>query len=107
MINWGRVKELKQEVGEEDFGEVVEMFMEEVDEVLTPMRRGENDPLTLESDLHFLKGCALNIGFDGFSDLCHDGEKRAATGQGGSVSITRVIEVFDRSKDAFLSGLRE
>jgi histidine phosphotransfer protein HptB len=33
MIDWQRVAELKSEVGEEAFAEVVEIFLEEVDEV--------------------------------------------------------------------------
>ena len=30
MIDWPRVKELKDEIGAEDFGEVVDLFLEEV-----------------------------------------------------------------------------
>ena len=33
MISWERVNELRDEVGQEDFLEVVEIFLEEVDEV--------------------------------------------------------------------------
>ncbi|MEX0338922.1 MAG: Hpt domain-containing protein [Arenibacterium sp.] len=98
MIDWDRLLELRNEVGAEDFEEVVELFMEEVDTIIEPMRQGQNTLTNLESDLHFLKGCALNLGFTGFSDLCHEGEKQAAAGQGETVSIARVLEVFDQSK---------
>lgn len=98
MIDWDRLSELRNEVGAEDFEEVVELFMEEVDSIIEPMRQGANDKANLENDLHFLKGCALNLGFAGFADLCHQGEKQAAAGQGETVSISEVLAVFDQSK---------
>ena len=40
MIDWPRVKELREEVGAEGFGEVVDLFIEEVEEVISKL--GEN-----------------------------------------------------------------
>ena len=37
MIDWARVSELRDEVGAEDFDEVVELFLEEVDEAIAAL----------------------------------------------------------------------
>ena len=38
MIDWSRVKQLHDEVGEPEFGEVVETFLDEVQEVITRLQ---------------------------------------------------------------------
>ena len=60
MIDWDRLKELRDEVGAEDFDEVVELFLDEVEGVMDRLRDSP-DVDTLEEDLHFLKGSALLI----------------------------------------------
>ena len=35
MIDWERVRELRSEIGADDFAEVVEMFLSEADEAVT------------------------------------------------------------------------
>lgn len=104
MIDWSRVKELCDEVGSEDFEEVVELFLEEVEEVISRLLTAP-DPSLLEQDLHFLKGSALSLGFTTFSDLCQDGERASATGQADKVSVTEIVAEFERSKARFLTEL--
>lgn len=103
MINWNRVNELKAEIGEEDFAEVAELFLEEVEEVIcrlksTPM------PALFEQDMHFLKSSSLNLGFDQLSKLCGEGEREAAAGNYDAVPLMPVFQAYDASKQAFLSG---
>lgn len=71
MVNWDRIAELQEEIGQEDFVEVIDMFFEEVEEVLTTLG---DDSATISRDLHFLKGSALNLGFDAMATLCKDAE---------------------------------
>lgn len=104
MIDWARVKELRGEVGEEDFDEVVEIFLEEVDEVIGRMKGGLSQA-PLEEDLHFLKGSSLNLGFASFSSLCSNGEALAASGQSAEVNLDEVYAAYDQSKSTFLSEL--
>lgn len=101
MIDWARVQRLRDEVGSEDFREVVALFLEEVDEVAARLRAGP-DPGRLEADLHFLKGSALNLGFADFGALCHAGEQRAAAGDAAAVDVAGLVAVYDRSRAAFL-----
>ncbi|GAA6200718.1 Hpt domain-containing protein [Aquicoccus sp. SU-CL01552] len=106
MILWSRVNELRDEVGAEDFKEVVELFLDEVEEVIDRLRAGSPRD-QLEQDLHFLKGSALNLGFSTFSDLCQDGERLAAQGKPDDVDLAAITDAYDRSKVCFLDGMRE
>ncbi|MGX0974358.1 HPt (histidine-containing phosphotransfer) domain-containing protein [Roseovarius sp. MBR-51] len=104
MIDWNRVQDLRDEIGADAFGEVVELFLEEVDTEIEKLRHtGPN--LHLEGHLHFLKGSALNLGFAAFSDLCHRGEQAAAAGRYGAISLPEVLSCYAHSKSEFLSGL--
>ena len=105
MIDWNKVTELREEIGEEDFAEVVELFMEEVDGAIGDLRAGIADG-EFESSLHFLKGSALNLGFSAFSDLCAEGEIAAARGDYHLVDPAAIIEVYDRSRATFLAELK-
>lgn len=106
MIHWPRVNELRDEVGAEDFDEVVDLFLEEVEEVISRLRQNV-DLSQLEQDLHFLKGSALSLGFAAFSELCQDGERKSANGQAGAVDLPAIIAGFTQSKSLFVSQLPE
>lgn len=101
MINWSRVNELREEVGAEDFGEVVELFLEEVEEVISRLRDNA-DRSALEQDLHFLKGSALNLGFSDFAALCQDGEKLSSCGHAEDVDLKMIVQGFENSRSQFL-----
>ncbi|WP_424941403.1 Hpt domain-containing protein [Aliiroseovarius sp. S253] len=102
MIDWSRVNELKDEIGEEDFGEVAEIFLEEVDEVIARLRSNP-DPAQFEHDMHFLKGSALNLGFQDLSEICSQNEQAAANGQGNQIQLAPVFTAYDQSKLEFLA----
>ncbi len=104
MIDWNRVTQLRDEIGPEDFDEVVEIFLEEVEEEIAELRANPA-PETLEAKLHFLKGSALNLGFDDFSKLCMDGELTAARGDASDIDLTHIVETFTSSKTKFLGEL--
>ena len=52
----------------------LEMFLDEVESAM--MRLSAKDPKRLETSLHFLKGCAWNLGFAAFGGLCDEEERR-------------------------------
>ncbi len=99
MIDWSRVEELKDEVGEEDFDEVLELFFSEVSDCLERLDP-TSDVAQLEEDMHFLKGSALNLGFAEFAALCQAGESAAAAGDTSAVDVSEVRALFDLSKQA-------
>ena len=73
MINWDRISELQDEVGEDGIAEVIEIFVEEMEEGLASLASSSN-PTEIADKLHFLKGSAQNIGLEEMSRLCAAGE---------------------------------
>ncbi len=104
MIDWARVKVLRDEIGAEDFDEVVELFLEEVEEVTTRLKL-THDTSALEADLHFLKGSAMSLGFSAFSELCQTGETLSAQGLSDGVDLQTILTSYDTSKEVFLTEL--
>jgi HPt (histidine-containing phosphotransfer) domain-containing protein len=104
MIDWARLNELRSEIGEDDLTEVVSMFLEEADEVVARIATLTTDA-ELESQLHFLKGSALNLGLSDLASLCQDGERAAAQGLGTGVDLGRIAASYTASKAAFLGAL--
>ena len=89
MIDWSRVEELRDEIGAEDFDEVVELFLSEVeDRIDLALTKAESE--SFEEDLHFLKGSALNLGFDQFAQPCGAGEQQVTNG----LLFERMDEIF-------------
>ena len=103
MIDWDRAEELRQEVGDEDFGEIVAMFLEEADSVLLRLVACDSAKC-LESGLHFLKGSALNLGFSSLAQICQAGERAAAAGI-TDVPMDEVVSVYTKSRAHFLTQL--
>jgi len=104
MIDWAQVRTLRGEVGEEAFDEVVELFLEEVEEVVTRLRNSPNTA-SFEEDLHFLKGSAMNLGFVDFAALCQEGEATAAAGRADELDLAPILDSFDASKAVFTQQL--
>ena len=105
MINWDRVMDLRDEVGPEDFAEIATLFLEEADEVVARLCE-KSDAKSMESDLHFLKGSALNLGFEDFAQLCQSGERKAASGQ-TDIAIETVRCAYEQSRKAFIAKMQD
>jgi len=101
MIDWTRVRVLREEIGPDDFDEVIAMFMEEADEVVDRISAGGG----LSCDLHFLKGSALNIGFRELAALCASTEVSLEQGTWDPASPAQVAATYLKSRAAFVSGL--
>ncbi len=106
MIDWSRVTTLRDEVGVDEFDEVVELFLEEVDEVVMRLKASPSQD-TLGEDLHFLKGSALSLGFRQFSALCQAGETASNTGKPHLIDLEGLIENYSQSRAHFLEDLKK
>lgn len=104
MLNWSRVEELREEVGEETFVEVVDLFLEEVSDTIDRLGLA---PETLEEELHSLKGAALNLGFDDFASLCSAGEVAARDGNGDQVNLTAIRETYSETCTRFFKRIEQ
>lgn len=71
MIDEARLKELKDDFGEQDFLDLVEAFLEETWEAVDALEAMvEADSKTRSDQFHLLKGCARNLGAAAFADRC-------------------------------------
>lgn len=104
MIDWYRIKTLRDEIGEEDFPEVVEIFIDEVTLLIDRLRL-DPELEALGADLHALKGSARNLGFFVFAEMCQKGETAAANGRAQDVVLEPILRCFEDSRDVFLAGL--
>ncbi|MFD0982204.1 Hpt domain-containing protein [Tropicimonas aquimaris] len=104
MIDWKRVSDLRSEIGAAEFDEVVELFLDEVETLLARLK-DEPKPELFEEDLHFLKGCAVNLGFSDLARLCLQGETRAHRGEADTVDLEPIFSCFDASRVIFFDGV--
>ena len=95
MIDWVRVRELRDEVGAADFDDIVALFLEEVESTLDALAEGPPAP----EDLHFLKGSALNLGFHEMASLC------ASDARPDPPDKAALAAVFAESRRQFVDGL--
>lgn len=102
MVNWDRLSELREEVGEDDLAEVILLFCEEVEEVLAILDTATS--ADMPNHLHFLKGSALNIGFDAVSARCLNEEERLKQDPNAPSDIAGIRADYAASK-AELDGL--
>ncbi len=96
MINWDRISELREEVGEDDLAEVLGLFFEEVEEVLEKLPSA--DAQDIPGHLHFLKGSALNIGLSGVSGLCRDEEAKLAADPTANAQVGAIRSAYNAAK---------
>ena len=104
VIDWSRVQDLRMEIGADDFDDVVALFLEEADDVVRRLP-SLTSARSMESDLHFLKGSALNLGFADLAQICQTGERRAAAGL-TDFALDAVVTVYQQSRADFLGGIK-
>jgi HPt (histidine-containing phosphotransfer) domain-containing protein len=97
VISTERLEELRSEVGEDDFGEIVALFIAESDGLVAQLRDA-SEPAEAEELLHALKGSALNLGFDRLAALCRHGEGQTAGTEDWPPRVARLLDVYQQSK---------
>jgi len=72
MIDQSRLKELEEDFGAEELAEIVDAFIDEAKETLDELRSlgTGSDPNAVARHLHFLKGCARNVGATELGNMC-------------------------------------
>lgn len=105
MIDWTRVTDLRLEIGAEDFCDIVDIFLDEVEQTLGRLPGAPPDQLG--PLLHFLKGSALNLGFRDFARLCQEGEAMMAGRAPGTPDLGRILSCYEASKQSFLGTLAD
>jgi len=102
-VDWTRLRELREEIGDAEFAEVVDLFLAEADAMIDGL--AGMAPSGYEAALHALKGAATNLGLTGLAALCAGGERLAASGRPGEVRIAGVLTAYAAARAALVSGL--
>ncbi len=103
-IDWARLRQLREEIGDAEFVEVIDLFLTEGDAMIDGLAGLE--PPAYEAALHALKGAATNLGLEGLAALCAEGECLAASGRAEDVRVPRVLTAYASARAALLAGLR-
>lgn len=98
MLNEGRIEELREDFDDEDFNEIIMLFLDEVEQRLTEIT--DHACMDLPATLHFLKGSAANLGFVSFNQACEVAEATQS-----AHDIAAVAGVYQDSKLAFFKLL--
>jgi len=101
MLDRTRIATLKEEIGEDDFAEVLEMFIDEMTMQIEAINT--SDPAQLTADLHALKGSASNVGFSQFAALCAEAENGVRNGSMPHSLSSKLGDCFAASRQA-ISG---
>lgn len=102
MIDWNRVLQLREEVGEAAFKPLANGFLAEIEDRLA---RIGSEPEALLQHLHHLRGAALNIGFVQLSALCLADEMQLRHGHAKGIDCEDLQEKFRRTRAQFLEDL--
>lgn len=103
MVNRDRINELRAEIGDDDVAEVVAIFCEEMEDVLSTLDTAPPD--SLPSHLHFLKGSAMNIGLEDFGNLCRAEESRLARDPHATADIASVKLAYQSGKVTLMAAM--
>ena len=101
MIDWTRIDELREEVGEDAFEEVLEIFLEETAEAMERLRASA--PGGLAEDLHFLKGSAQNVGMTALGAACAEQEAEVRSGARTQADVARLESALDAARSEIAS----
>lgn len=99
LVNRTRLDVLMEEIGEEDFDDVLDMFLSESAATMDRLLTGDSAE-SRKAALHGLKGTALTMGLDDLAGLCRRGET------GESIDPALLQAVFGQSCEA-LAALRD
>jgi HPt (histidine-containing phosphotransfer) domain-containing protein len=94
MINWARLLQLQEDVGKNDIHDIIILFEQELKQVIAQLPL-QTDPEQMASNLHYLKGCALNLGFEDLADLCQAGYTRLSQSPRTGVTVAPILSAYE------------
>lgn len=98
LLDKDRITILRADIGP-DFDDVAELFLDEIGGAIADLGSHESTH-RLAAALHFVKGCALNLGFAMLARLCSEAEAGLTHGQ-TTVDIPQITMVFEQSLAVF------
>ena len=104
VINWTHLSELRADMGDETFAEVINLFLQEVQSGIERLSR-ERSASDLVSEFHMLKGSALSLGLTDLANICANAESMANAGQVDCFQPDELSTVFHTSRSELLSQI--
>lgn len=102
-VDWDHLNALRDDIGAEDFADVVLLFFSEIGERLDGMRAGSALPSA--DDFHFLRGSAANLGFVDMVRACETAEARCR--DGAPPDLPTVLAAFEAALAEVRRGVPE
>ena len=87
IVDWARINELRNDIGEEDFADVAMLFVAELTEHIDGL--SANPSAASAADFHYLRGSAANLGFVALVEACSRAEEACGAGQPADVAAVR------------------
>ena len=73
FVDWARLAELRDDIGEDAFADVAFLFVAEISEKLDALNAAPD--MAASDDFHFLRGSAANLGFSAMVAACAAAEE--------------------------------
>lgn len=103
MLDWTRISELQNDLGEDGFAEMAVMFLDEIEQALHGLPGARADPVRLAETLHMIKGCALNVGLGAVASHAAQLEHQTPSATGLDQDFQALQQKFFASRREFLS----
>lgn len=105
MIDWERVREVQEQVGEAEFHTMLKLTFDEIE--LICARLALDGPREMEADFRFLKDRARANGFGQFAHLCESSEGLVTSGRWTEVRLGHLLDCYAVSKSALAQGVAD
>lgn len=101
MIDWHQIDTLREEIGAEHLGEVIDLFCAEIREALQDLSTSD----WTAPKFHFLKGSALNVGLAEFASESEAIEAALKLGRAPDAGLEKIVHLFEASEAALKDRL--
>ncbi len=104
QIDWARLHQLQEDVGTEDIRGIITLFEQELKQVIAQLPL-EAEPAQMANNLHYLKGCALNLGFNDLARLCQQSFDHLNTDPAPPITLAPILECYESATQALRQSL--
>lgn len=98
MIDWNHLHAMREEIGADDFEDVLNLFLDECAQAVAELS-SEGSIETIAAQLHFIKGSAMNLGFAALSAHCALAEHSIGSGLVRPEDLEMARTVFGSSRN--------
>lgn len=98
LVDPGRIDELVADIGADALPEIMELFIAEVENAMAPLVSRKRWPAgEIGETAHYIKGCALNLGFTALAREAGRIEKLSHSAPEAPIDPAKLKSVFEQS----------